>query len=312
MLKLFFRKNLYEGWDYVPYFLIPNTIVNAVVLLLGFLAYSGRSSLGLWIAALFVGCVFVNILNLAWGDCAAKFVSYDKASVKEYFKAIPKAIFDGMFLGILYFILIAAFLIGFAYYFNVVNPNVLDVSIISDIKKCSPGISVLYPARQDPLIGIKLAAADTGLWIQPGMAGMMAGFTFCWIIVVISMALAWFPAVRGALHDNFRKTLKKCFVLFFDNLIVSLVLTVTNFFLGVISIVLAGFAPGFAALTFARSNAFFLLLKKYDYLDELQKQYTDGIPRGVKIPWKEILKEDEEITGHRTAKSFFMPWKADN
>lgn len=274
MLKLFFRKNFYEGWDNLAFFLVPNLIMDAVVALLIFLGYVGRSSLATWIAVLFIGIVLICILNLAFSECAGKFVDYKSVELKEFFKSFNvNLIFDGIFLGIIYFLLVIAFITAFVFYF--------------DVRIDSSGIA----------IGPK------------SLAGMTAGFVCCWIIFVIFVALQWFSGVRSILHDNFRKTLKKSFILFFDNIGVSFVLFFYNLFLSVLSIVLFGLAPGAAGIVYADSNAFYLLLKKYDYLDELQKNNPSGISGKVKIPWNEILKNDEEITGHRTLKQFIMPWK---
>ena len=70
-----------------------------------------------------------------------------------------------------------------------------------------------------------------------------------------------------------------------------------------------GLAPGMCGLIFARANAFRLILKKYDYIDDIQKEDSSVDVRKVKIPWKQILEEDNEIVGKRTFKNFFMPWK---
>lgn len=274
MLKFFFRKNLYEGWDNLTSFLIPNLIMDAIVFLLVFLGYVGRSNLATWIAAIFVGIVLICMINLAYGECAGKYVDYKGSGLKEFFKSFNKnLIFDGIFLGISYFLLFILFFIAFVFYFKVT------------------------PTESGIVIG-----ADNYL-------GLCAGFTCCWIAFVLFVVFQWFVAIRSILHDNFRKTLKKSFIIFFDNVGVSFVLFFYNIFLGILSIVLFGLAPGSAAIVYAQTNAFYLLLKKYDYLDELQKNNSSGIQGKVKIPWDDLLKQDEENTGHRTFKQFIMPWK---
>ena len=97
-----------------------------------------------------------------------------------------------------------------------------------------------------------------------------------------------------------------------DNLGKNVVMMVYNVFLLFLSIVMLGIAPGIAGLGLARANFLRLLLKKYDYLEELAKakEKAAANPRR-KIPWKEILKEDIATTGTRSFKSFFMPWKHD-
>ena len=60
----------------------------------------------------------------------------------------------------------------------------------------------------------------------------------------------------------------------------------------------------------ARSNAFRLIMKKYDYIEELDKK---GEPLNSKtrrrIPWKELLKDDIEANPTRGFKAFIFPWK---
>ena len=70
-----------------------------------------------------------------------------------------------------------------------------------------------------------------------------------------------------------------------------------------------GVAPGVAGLTLSRANALRLLLKKYDYIEELQKNGTRA--SSYKIPWEEILKDDIESNPVRGFKEFWMPWKSE-
>ena len=50
-------------------------------------------------------------------------------------------------------------------------------------------------------------------------------------------------------------------------------------------------------------------LKKYDYIEELQKN-GDRVS-SYKIPWNEILKDDFESNPVRGFKEFWMPWKSE-
>ena len=53
-----------------------------------------------------------------------------------------------------------------------------------------------------------------------------------------------------------------------------------------------------------------MLRQHKTYLEIAEKEAAGKKPVfRNKIPWQELLKEDIEITGSRSIKSFFMPWK---
>ena len=263
MLGLFLRKNFYEGWDNVVYFLVPNLLMDLVVLLASLAMWFGKEYLLVWGIAILVSLILLSILSLAWGEISNSIVNYDSIEFVDFFKKIPSCILDGVFLGITYFVLFVLTFFGVQYYF------------------------------------------------QKGatFVGLMAGCMFCWIAVTIFMALQWFIPIRCAFHNKFGKTFKKCFIVLINNLPFSIFIIIYNLFLCVVSIIMIGLAPGICGVIFARSNAFRLILKKYDYIEEVQKEDASVDVRKIKIPWKQILEEDNEMVGKRTFKNFFMPWK---
>ena len=51
-------------------------------------------------------------------------------------------------------------------------------------------------------------------------------------------------------------------------------------------------------------------MKKYDYIEELDKKGEPANSQARrKIPWKELLAEEEEANPVRTFKDFWLPWK---
>lgn len=169
--------------------------------------------------------------------------------------------------------------------------------------------------------GITLAAVITiavvgGIYFlkpqggQISFAGFLAGVCYIWAALIIVASLFWYPALRAYMHNPFLKTVKKCFIVFFDNLLVSIVLGFYNLFLSAVSVIMLGIAPGMCGLQLARANAFRLIMKKYDYIEELDK---NGEPFNSKarrkIPWKELLKDDIEANPTRGFKAFIFPWK---
>lgn len=267
MLGFFFKKNGYDGWDNVMFIIIPNLILDAVLLIGGALMYFLRDYLSVWIVVSVVLVAVYSLFSLAWAENCREIAENELMELKEFFKRLKGCIPDAL--------RYAAVLVAWGFFtaFGI--------------------IFFLFPG-------------STGITF----AGMLAASVWCWVAFTIFQALSWYPAIRAMLHNPFAKALKKCFILFFDNIWVSLVVSFYNLFLFVLSVIMLGIAPGMAGITLSRVNAFRLLLKKYDYIEELDKK---GEPKNSrarrKIPWKEILAQDIENTTTRSLKSILMPRK---
>ena len=66
MLGLFLRKNFYEGWDNVVYFLVPNLLMDLVVLLASVAMWFGKEYLLVWGIAIFVAIILLSILSVCF------------------------------------------------------------------------------------------------------------------------------------------------------------------------------------------------------------------------------------------------------
>lgn len=137
--------------------------------------------------------------------------------------------------------------------------------------------------------------------------GAAVGVLFVWLCVFALLSLQWFVAVSALLPGTFIKRIKKCFILFFDNTAFSLFLALYCLVLCALSVVFFGLLPSVSGITLAKANALRLRLYKYDYL-EAHPEYASRKERKI-IPWDELLKEDKEMLGPRTFKSFIFPWK---
>ena len=115
MLGLFLRKNFYEGWDNVVYFLVPNLLMDLVVLLASVAMWFGKEYLLVWGIAIFVAIILLSILSLAWGEISNSIVNYESIEFVDFFKKIPSCIIDGIFLGITYFVLFVLTFFGVQY-----------------------------------------------------------------------------------------------------------------------------------------------------------------------------------------------------
>ena len=273
MLGFFFKKNFYDGWDNVLFIFVPNLILDVFFLIGGGLLYLGTKVNGT--AGIIIwGCTVLLVITA--GSILSLAWAESAAKIADYESAEIKPFFTSLKTcikdGILYGIVLFAVLLVSA-------------------------AGIIFYFR--PVSGATLP-----------FIGLMAGSVFFWIMLTIISALFWYPSLRAIMHNPFKKSIKKCFIILFDNIGSCVVLGIYNFFLLIISIVMVGLAPGLGGIGLSRVNFLRILLKKYDYLEIAEKEAAGKKPVfRNKIPWQELLKEDIEITGSRSIKSFFMPWK---
>ena len=273
MLGFFFKKNFYDGWDNVLFIFVPNLILDVFFLIGGGLFYLGTKVNGT--AGIIIwGCTVLLVITA--GSILSLAWAESAAKIADYESAEIKPFFTILKTcikdGILYGIVLFAVLLVSA-------------------------AGIIFYFR--PVSGATLP-----------FIGLMAGSVFFWIMLTIISALFWYPSLRAIMHNPFKKSIKKCFIILFDNIGSCVVLGIYNFFLLIISIVMVGLAPGLGGIGLSRVNFLRILLKKYDYLEIAEKEAAGKKPVfRNKIPWQELLKEDIEITGSRSIKSFFMPWK---
>lgn len=144
-------------------------------------------------------------------------------------------------------------------------------------------------------------------FVQKTLPAMFIGSMFVWLVIFTLLSLQWFVAIRSLLHNNFRKCIKKCFLIFFDNIWFSLFMAAYIFFLTALSVFLLGFLPSLSGIAMAQVNAFRLRLYKYDYYEAHPELKTPKEKRC--IPWDELLQNDKETLGPRSFKSLIFPWK---
>lgn len=135
----------------------------------------------------------------------------------------------------------------------------------------------------------------------------MMGAAICWIDIFIILSLQWFVPLRSNMHNNFRKCLRKCFIIFFDNTAFSVLTGLYTIFLLVLTVLFIGFLPSVAGIEIAKANALRLRLYKYDYLEEHPELQTKR--ERSRIPWEELIYDDRETLGPRKLRSFLFPWK---
>ncbi len=136
---------------------------------------------------------------------------------------------------------------------------------------------------------------------------LFLGCVFIWFDFFAILTFQWFIAIRAVMKNDFKKCLKKSFILMLDNTGFSLALALYTLILLILSISFVGLAPSVTGITLARVNALRLRMYKYDYL-ELHPELKTKRER-KQIPWEELIYEDRETLGPRKFKSFIFPWK---
>ena len=141
-----------------------------------------------------------------------------------------------------------------------------------------------------------------------GLAGAVFAAVCFWTAVTLAGAFQFFPSIFSRLEKRPVKAVKKCLMIFFDNVPFSFF---SLFFIIVLSLPVI-FFPAFPLLYL--DEALRLRLLKYDRLPAPEdKADGDSVPAGGeksrKIPWNEILAEEMEKTGKRTWKDFVFPWR---
>ena len=127
-----------------------------------------------------------------------------------------------------------------------------------------------------------------------------------WILAVTVLSLQYLLPVYAIMKNDFLKSLKKCYIIFFDNTLFTTGLGILNLVNTAVTVLSFGFAPGVTGISITCTNALRLRLYKYDWLEvnpELSKEEKKN------VPWKDLLKKEEEILGPHPIKAALFPWK---
>ena len=135
------------------------------------------------------------------------------------------------------------------------------------------------------------------------MLGLMLAAVIFWSLVTAALALQFFFTVRFRLSASIVGTIKKCFIIFFDNPMFCIFTLIHNLFVLVVSAPLAFLVPGPAGVLLFLDEGLRLRLLKYDWLE------ANPEADRRKIPWDAILIDEREKTGTRSLKNLIFPWK---
>ena len=271
MIRLFLRKTFYDIWDCFLYSLAFNFIIT----MLGGAGLWLQGRLASPLAQVAVAAAFflaAGALLTAFSQAYGQVSDYRSFSFKEALAALRMSWRTGFGFFALLFLLLLLLAFSVPFYFSMMT-----------------------------------------------LPGLLLGCFLSWLILLCLAALQWFLPVYYRLNKDFRTCLKKSFILFFDNAGFSAFLLVFSVLILAISLILGFLFPGWTAVLIAQQSALRLRMFKYDWMEEEEKKAIEagntsaaGLrPHAKKprVPWDELLADEDENVGHRTLKSFFMPWK---
>ena len=274
MFKFFLKKNFADIWDNAFHLLIVN-LTYIVLGAVSFFSIFGIFRLNLDAAqknlivllAIFVLSAVSHVFVFAEGKNCAAVSKYEQAKLKKYFGNIKSCIKDGVFYGLFVAFLFSVAIVSIPYYFQMWLP--VDGS----------GMNFL---------------------------GLFLMLLVIWAELISLFALQWFIPVRNLMNNNFRKCLKKSYIIFFDNAWFSIGVTFVNIVNLAVSVFSLGLIPGLSGMQLTATNALRLRLYKYDWYE-----VNPGMTKDQRkdVPWAELLVNDKKLLGKRTIKNYLFPWK---
>lgn len=136
-----------------------------------------------------------------------------------------------------------------------------------------------------------------GNWV-----GLLALSLLFWMSVTWLLAAQYLYPTHRRLNREIRQVFKKSFLLFFDNILFSVVLALGAVIIGAISVFTAFLIPGISGIAIWYEAALKLRMYKYDHLEEHPDERKS-------IPWDSLLYDERERVGKRTLRGMIFPWK---
>lgn len=135
------------------------------------------------------------------------------------------------------------------------------------------------------------------------LLGAVIAFLQIWIVLFIAIAMQYYiPLCMFLDGENPLFILKQCFVLFFDNKLFTLfvsIRTVVDFYISALSFF---FIPGLGYISITHMDAVNLLHQRYRWAKE------HNVPTKNVVIF-DMLEEERTNLGKRTLRGMFRPWK---
>lgn len=251
--------------------------------------------------------VLVNILTLFVGlilllSCATVVKAFGEESTSPWLLVFALA-------SIIIFCIVFS-IINFA--FAELAARIADFNGVSllDFFREIPGVlkdALLFGLLNAGLIIISIYCIDFYILKMGNLFGLLIGAFIFWLDIFIILGLQWFAPIRATMHNDFKKCLKKCIIILFDNTGFSVFMALHNLVLLAISVFMVGLFPSLSGIMIAKCNALRIRLYKYDYLEEHPELKTKRERKN--IPWDELIFDDKEALGPRKLRNFLFPWK---
>ena len=136
-----------------------------------------------------------------------------------------------------------------------------------------------------------------------GLLGQVAVVLLVWAGIMALMCGQFYFAVYTRFEGGPVEIMKKTLLITVENPFFAFFVLLFSVMLSAISVFTALIVPGISAVMLFQQNYIKMRIYKFQWLE---KNSAEG---GKKIPWKQILKEDDEMIGKRSFKGFIFPWK---
>lgn len=274
MFGFYFKKNLCDVWDNIFYVVITNFFA-LLSFFIVFALFKFELSMNLaqeyaklvYFATFLFSCVLVCTVAFTGGKNAFNAANFNTPRYGDFFGNFLPSIKDGLFAGIFIGMVSLVGSVSIPFYFRMWKP----------------------------------ADGSTGsiLWL----AFIVVIF---WFLVTTFFAMQWFIPVRVIMKNGYFKCLKKCYILFIDNMSFTFGMFGVNILNLLLTVVTFGLFPGMTGIIFTNMNALRMRLYKYDWI-EVNPDLTPEERRNV--PWDDLIAKDMKTLGPRPLKSFIFPWK---
>ncbi len=136
---------------------------------------------------------------------------------------------------------------------------------------------------------------------QESFGFIALGFCLLFILLLsVLLMFFYFPLAFALPKDGPLKTVKKCFLVIFDNFGFCLHCMIKNILDLAISVLTALLVPGITGLCITQNNAVRFLMKKYDWLEE-------NNAKKLEISESELLKDDIQLLSTRNLRNLINP-----
>jgi hypothetical protein len=136
------------------------------------------------------------------------------------------------------------------------------------------------------------------------LVGFAVAVVLFYVMVLMLLVLLFCPAGMQRLEGGVGKRLQRTLAFVIDNLGFCFLVPIVAVVMLGLSVLLGFLWPGPAGVMLFMDEAMRLRLLKYDWL-----MANPSSEKRCRVPWRQLLEEEREMTGTRTWRNFIFPWK---